>query len=329
MKIDELGLTPDDLRDFLARWDIRGDEYVRRGKVEFDANCPFHNDTGRPNWGINLETGFHRCFSCGAKGDFAQLYAHVEQVGPVEAILFLRGQARTPAALHRRLEGALERLQRPGKNSTPQPPGDLPHVQVYGRLYHPHLEERGISRESAKRWGLRYSKMRNAIVIPAHDENQVLWGYIYRNLDPDARTRYLYSKDFHRTEVLYGFQFWREGLVGYNAKSRRMVVVEGAFDTIWVNQAGLPAVGILGSFPSDHHMALMKEAGQVIVMTDKDKAGLLAAVQIGESLKKKVPVLIARYPKYAGDPSEVRPQHLHKMVERAQPYLLWRRRGRI
>lgn len=329
MKINELGLTSNDVRAFLARWGITGDEYVRRGKIEYDAPCPFHNDTGRPNWGLNLETGLHRCFSCGAKGDFAALYAHVEQVDPVQAFLYLRGQARTPQALHRRLEGALERLQKPGKTSAPHPPAELPRLNVYPRFYHPYLKERGISSESAKRWNLRYSKMRNAIVIPALDEDHKLWGYIYRNLDPNARTRYLYSKDFHRTEVLYGFRFWHEGLVGYNAQNRKMVVVEGAFDTIWATQTGLPAVGILGSFPSDHHMSLMKEAGQIIVMTDKDKAGVLAAIQIGESLGTKVPVLIARYPKYAGDPSEVKPQHLHRMIEKAQPYFLWRRKGSI
>jgi DNA primase len=29
--------------------------------------CPFHDDT-RPSLSINLEDGWYRCFSCGAKG---------------------------------------------------------------------------------------------------------------------------------------------------------------------------------------------------------------------------------------------------------------------
>ena len=31
------------------------------------VKCPFHDDT-RPSLSINLEEGWYRCFSCGAKG---------------------------------------------------------------------------------------------------------------------------------------------------------------------------------------------------------------------------------------------------------------------
>lgn len=331
MKLEELGLTREDLQQFIRRWGIEGDEYMRRGHPEFDAWCPFHDDSteGRPNWGINLDTGFHRCFSCGAKGDFITLYSHVEQVEPFEAILFLKGLARNPTQLHRRLEAAVERLQNRHNPVALAPPTELHRQTVYRRIYHPYLEQRGITKASFRQWGLRYSKMRDAIVIPAVDEDNTLWGYIYRNLRSDARTRYLYSKGFYRSQILYGFRFWQENRTGYNGPSDTMIVVEGSFDTIWVNQAGLPAVGILGGFPSEHHLSLMKGASQIIVMTDKDKAGVLAAVRIGDSLHKKLPVRIARYPKYADDPSKVKPDHLHRMVERAVPYLLWRRRGRF
>lgn len=38
------------------------------GKPETIGLCPFHNDTN-PSLNVNIETGFYRCFACGAKGD--------------------------------------------------------------------------------------------------------------------------------------------------------------------------------------------------------------------------------------------------------------------
>jgi hypothetical protein len=51
--------------------------------------CPFHKDTRRGNFRVNLDTGAFRCFSCGAKG------------GDVIAFLRLRDGLTFPEALQR------------------------------------------------------------------------------------------------------------------------------------------------------------------------------------------------------------------------------------
>ena len=325
MEIAAYGLTRTDVEAYLHQWGIEWEERRRTsGKVEAEALCPFHQDTGRPNWSVNLQTGFHKCFSCGASGHFVHLFSHMEQVPMWESVLFLRGLATSPKAMRRRLTSAFEHLRQQPQQPPPAPPAHLPPVTVYKRVYHKYLQQRGISEQSFRTWGLRYSSTREAVVIPVYDEHAVLWGYVYRNLRENARTRYLYSEEFHRSELLYGFGLWRKAVAAYNVSQRSLIVVEGSFDAIWLHQTGLPACALLGSFASTRQLQLMREASEVIIMADKDKTGANATVQIAEELYKKILVRVARYPRYANDPSEVRPHHLKLMVSRAVPYVAWK-----
>ncbi len=59
------------------------------------AKCPFHKDNN-PSLSITLATGSFRCFSCGARGDLAQLITKVERV-PLSAAITKARQLRAEA----------------------------------------------------------------------------------------------------------------------------------------------------------------------------------------------------------------------------------------
>lgn len=329
MRIEELGLSNEDLLAHLEAWPLEeGKEVARSGKHEYDARCPFHDDHGRPNWGINLDTGFYKCLSCGAKGDFVSLYAHMEAVSLWETLLHLRRVGGTPAGMVRRLEGLLRRLERSQQQGLATHPPELMAPTIYPPVNKrpeamKYLESRGFTKQSIKKFDLRFSRKRNSIVIPVRDGKGVLWGYIYRNIDPDCdpRFRYKYTKKFQRSQVLFGSHLLENNENGYNA-SNQIVVVEGSLDTIWVNQAGIPAVGILGSFASEHQIQELRQYPRLVLLMDNDNAGRLAAQEVGGVLNHQVPVSVGRYPRYAKDPCEIKENDLSRVVRRAVPYLL-------
>ena len=76
---------------------------------------------------------------------------------------------------------------------------------------------------------------------------------------------------------------------------RRVIVVEGFFDAMKVNQAGFPAViALMGSTLSDAQAALLlKNCEAVTIMLDGDEAGQTATAQIVARLVRETYVKVA------------------------------------
>lgn len=62
----------------------------KEGNV-YRAYCPFHNDSGRPNFTIYPETNTYYCFACGVKGDRVQFVADMRGISRAEAWNLLGG----------------------------------------------------------------------------------------------------------------------------------------------------------------------------------------------------------------------------------------------
>lgn len=58
--------------NILEAMDQAGIQYKRIGPGVYRSYCPFHNDTGKPNFTIYERTNSYFCYSCRAAGDVIQ-----------------------------------------------------------------------------------------------------------------------------------------------------------------------------------------------------------------------------------------------------------------
>jgi len=66
---------------------------VKRGR-EYTGLCPFHNEKS-PSFTVNEEKGFFHCFGCGAHGDVIGFVMQSQNMGFLDAIEALAGEAST------------------------------------------------------------------------------------------------------------------------------------------------------------------------------------------------------------------------------------------
>src|ERR1700739_1459159 len=83
----------DELRNRLSISEVVGRrvKLMRAGR-EYKACCPFHNEKS-PSFTVNDEKGFFHCFGCGAHGDVIGYVTQSQNLGFVEAVEALGGEA--------------------------------------------------------------------------------------------------------------------------------------------------------------------------------------------------------------------------------------------
>jgi len=69
------------------------------------AYCPFHNDTGRPNFTVYPETDSYFCFACNEGGDIASFVAKIENISYGEAKKRIEGVHVELEELQSKLDG--------------------------------------------------------------------------------------------------------------------------------------------------------------------------------------------------------------------------------
>jgi DNA primase len=83
----------DELRSRLTLSDIIGRRVkLTRAGREFKAPCPFHNEK-TPSFYVNDDKGFFHCFGCGAHGDAVSFRMRYDNLGFMEAVESLAGEA--------------------------------------------------------------------------------------------------------------------------------------------------------------------------------------------------------------------------------------------
>ncbi len=136
--------------------------------------------------------------------------------------------------------------------------------------------ERGLAEETIKYFNLGYDAGRHAIVIPIFKNNELI-NLRYRNLSPDARSKYIQEKD---CEVwLYHEQGINTGL-----KKGQVLVVEGEFDCMSCWQAGFKNVVSPASGKDSYGiwLELLDPIPQVYICYDNDKPGKDASYKFSD-----------------------------------------------
>jgi DNA primase len=132
-----------------------------------------------------------------------------------------------------------------------------------------------------------YDKFRHRLMIPIHDIRGNVVGFGGRALGDDQQPKYLNSSEsmvYQKSELLFGLFQAKESV----RKKQRAVVMEGYFDVIATQMAGIPeAVATCGTALTDQHITLLKKSGVEVLYLcfDSDKAGRNATLSAIERLE--------------------------------------------
>lgn len=277
-------------------------------------NCPFHGETN-PSLSVNLAKGVFHCFSCKESGPFAKLIAEFDGISFDKAKAMLEvgeGDEVMLKAMMRTLEGyAEEEKAGPKRFSIKAFHKFFPPVGPKGLNY---LYGRYISRETAERFDLRWGEsgvMQGRVVFPIYDAYGKLLSYGGRTIsDQKPKTR----KARSGLDTLYGLH---ELIVADGETYQPMsflVVVEGEFDAMYLQQKGIPAVSTMGTAAlTPHQKLLLKTFAKVVVWSyDGDDAGRNAQAKGIAVTKRFMPTVGITLPE-GRDPNDLSEKEIRKI----------------
>ncbi len=274
-------------------WDTRKSN---QGKGDMWAPCPFHQEKSA-SFHVDDRKGYYYCFGCHAKGDAISFVRETENVGFMEAVEILAGEAGMP--MPERDPQAQQKADRRSQLAEVMEQA----VQMYrlqlktaaaseARSY---LERRGLSPEALDRWdigfapegwqvlwdqlrakgvaedlimgcglakpsqkgGKPYDTFRNRIMFPIRDARGRAIAFGGRAMDPNDNAKYLNSPE---TELFdKGRSLYNHGPAREAAgKGQPLIVAEGYMDVIALSEAGFGAtVAPLGTAITEDQLRLM------------------------------------------------------------------------
>ena len=282
---------------------------------EFKGCCPFHNEK-TPSFYVNDDKAFYHCFGCSAHGDAIRWMTDQRGLPFVDAVKELAQAAgmEMPAPDARaaeraeRAKGLHEAMADAAAWFADQLNG------IAGSDARAVLEKRGVSAETAKRFGLGfapdsrgklktalkdygdpllieagmliqvegkapYDRFRGRLMIPIRDPRGRVIAFGGRVIG-DGEPKYLNSPDtplFDKGRTLYNL----DRAAAASRKTGRVLVVEGYMDVIALTQAGIEdAVAPLGTALTEAQLErLWRLADVPILCFDGDAAGQKAAIR--------------------------------------------------
>lgn len=274
-------------------WDARKSN---QGKGDMWAPCPFHQEKSA-SFHVDDRKGFYYCFGCHAKGDAISFVRETENVGFMEAVEILAGEAGMP--MPERDPQAQQKADRRTQLA------EVMELAVnYFRLQlntgaaaeaRNYLERRGLRSETLERWeigyapdqwqglwdhlkaknvedelilaaglakpstkgGKPYDTFRGRIMYPIRDARGRAIAFGGRAMDPNDNAKYLNSPE---TEL------FDKGRSLYNQKEARtaagkgqpLIVAEGYMDVIALDSAGFNAsVAPLGTAITESQLQML------------------------------------------------------------------------
>ena len=296
-------------------WDQRK---TNQGKGDFWAQCPFHQEKSS-SFHVDDRKGFYYCFGCHAKGDAISFVRETENVGFMEAVQILAGEAGMPvpqsdpraqekadertvlndvmeqAVQHFRLNlqtaaagTARDYLAGRGLDPDAQARWDIGFAPDNGGVL-AHLTGKSVPQKAvidaglaaeSDRGGSPYDRFRGRIIFPIRDARGRAIALGGRAMAADARAKYLNSPE----TLLFDKSrtLYNHGPAREAAgKGSPLIVAEGYMDVIALSEAGFPAtVAPLGTAVTEHHLRMLwRIAPEPIIALDGDTAGVRAAMR--------------------------------------------------
>jgi DNA primase len=155
---------------------------------------------------------------------------------------------------------------------------------------HPMIQERGISVETAKIFGVGFfpgkGSMAGRIVFPLYERGQLVC-YAGRTPVPisDTNPKWLFGKGLRKT-FLYGLERCDP--------AKPLILCESLWGPLWFHEKGLQAGALMGSELTEEQERSLHSFGTITVALDNDAAGNEKAAHICDRLRAKHRVLKAR-----------------------------------
>ena len=246
------------------------------------ASCPIHEDRN-PSFFFNLDTQLFHCFAECLKGKGIgqlryQLTGVVDNYSDVVSL---------PAAVK--------------KSFLPRIPVLPWAINNDGEKY---LSGRGFTVDTIKKWNLMYWSEPNGIIIPIEKI-----GYILRYINPEDKSKkYKYIAGTKIQTTLFGIGKFKN--INHSA-----IVVEGAFDVIYLHQLGFEnALGILHSDVSEEQILILKGVTNIIyLLADKDLGGEGIEKKVVPKLRRDFIVKVCRLPE-GKDPNDSSREEIEKAL---------------
>lgn len=276
--------------------------------------CPFHREK-TPSFHVDRSKGLFYCFGCGTGGDVFKFLTLTERFTFPEAVEHVA--SRVGIELPRRRKTARE-SDKDDLLEVIDEASEAFH-QALGWGENPakkYLDERGVPEEIIKKYGFGYApdswdyvlsrlarkhgekalelaglvmprksgtgyydRFRNRLMIPIHSETGALVGFGGRSLD-GTDPKYLNSPEselFNKSRLLYNLHRSKDAM----RRIDRAILVEGYFDAIAIDHAGVPGVvASMGTSLTSGQASLMRRyTTRVVISYDGDDAGRNATLR--------------------------------------------------
>lgn len=275
------------LTDAAELMDDLGVRVSRTTRKEVIGWCPMHKErTGRedgsPSWSINRETGMHQCFSCGYKGGIVKLAMDVLGLDLWDALSWTRENGVS-------LTDAVERFGA-RVSDVPMVPrhvddGTKDVAREYATLALPPdaaLEGRGLSKESALAYGLRWKN--DGWVIPIRLPSGKLIGWQEKS---EHRFRN-YPVGVRKGQTLFGIELLND---------QEAVLVESPLDVVRLHTLGYECgLASFGATVSAEQMELLiLRCNAVVLGLDNDIAGVTSAETVWKKYRERIRIKFLNY----------------------------------
>ncbi|WP_147112822.1 DNA primase [Tateyamaria sp. syn59] len=274
-------------------WDARKSN---QGKGDMWAPCPFHHEK-TASFHVDDRKGYYYCFGCHAKGDAISFVRETENVGFMEAVEILAGEAGMPmpardpraqekadkrtqladvmemAVQHFRLQlktgaagPARDYLERRGLDPVAQQRWEIGFAPDAWQGLWDVLKGKGVEDElilgaglakPSQKGGKPYDTFRGRIMFPIRDARGRCIAFGGRAMDPNDNAKYLNSPE---TELFdKGRSLYNHGPARTAAgKGQPLIVAEGYMDVIALAEYGFGAsVAPLGTAVTENQLAML------------------------------------------------------------------------
>jgi DNA primase len=276
--------------------------------------CPFHREK-TPSFHVDRDKGLFYCFGCGTGGDVFKFLALTERFTFPEAVEHVA--SRVGIELPRRRKTTKE-SDKDDLLEVVDEASEAFH-QALGFPDNParkYLDDRRVAEEIIKKYGFGYApdswdyiltrlarkhgekalelaglimprksgsgyydRFRNRLMIPIHSETGALVGFGGRSLD-GSDPKYLNSPEselFNKSRLLYNLHRSKDAM----RRIDRAILVEGYFDAIAIDHAGVPGVvASMGTSLTTGQASLLRRyTTRVVIAYDGDDAGRAATLR--------------------------------------------------
>jgi DNA primase len=291
------------LETLLRHYEVQG---LRRRGAQLQGCCPIHHGRRDDSFRAHLIRNVFHCFACQARGNVLDFVAAMERCSIREAALRLQQRFGVRAAEARdKWNRELVRKEE-GKNV----PLRFTLRGVEGN--HPYLAERGIDPATAAEFGVGFyagpGLMSGRVVIPIRNLCGELVAYAGRAVD-GRPPKYKLPAGFRKSLELFNLQ--RAVATGGQA----VIVVEGYFDCMRVQQAGFPwVVALMGSCLSPtQESSLLLHFERIVLMLDGDAAGQTACHVMAARLSGRCSVQVVQVPD-GSQPDQLSPATMRRLL---------------